>query len=747
MRPSLFRRLAAPLTVAGLALLGRPLGAQAVTELYVTPDTLRLDAGTRQAVTAQAFDDAGNAILAIRYRMTDTLIATVASNGTVTALARGKTQLTVTAGRKVRTILVVVPNGPPPAVVTSTSAATTPAPAPAPAPPVAAITQLIPEAPSLVLLPTEPARIPVRALRADGTMTGPLALTWKSLRPEVAMIADSSGTIVGLASGQGGVQAIAPNGVSVTVPVTVSLAEVAVEPASFILSPDDVDSLRVSVPAQGRRGLLGTSLQWSVSDPSVVAVTPEGIVRALGPGQAEVIARGFLQERRIAVRVHRRVAHFVVAPRLTEPVRLPANTTREFTLLPQTDDSIPIEGVPITWAVGDTTIASWDVAQHRLTARKAGTTTLSFAARGFAPRAWTIEVLPGRVGLDVARLSLRQGERTTLAAHFVDEAGRPAGEATGLQWSSSNAAIVRVSPDGAMEALGPGRTTVTVRSMGGPATELPVLVTAEVLVGSSRSGRFGLYALSSADPSGFWPVLTDSVANYLDAAYSPDRSRLAFVSDKFGNYDIFVADADGQNAVRVTADPAVDFQPVWSPDGKFLVFTSARGGTRQLHVVAADGAGSRQLTSFPGGAEEPAISPDGATVVFTGYPDGRDAKGDIFAIPFAGGAVRPVSASRDRHESQPGYLPTGELTWLQRRSNRDDPDQVLKQPAAGGLPVPLLSSPLPIAEYAISRDGTRLAWVTSGRPPEITFQWRTLGPGAEVRVRLAPGERITSPAF
>ncbi len=59
-----------------------------------------------------------------------------------------------------------------------------------------------------------------------------------------------------------------------------------------------------------------------------------------------------------------------------------------------------------------------------------------------------------------------------------------------------------------------------------------------------------------------------------------------------------------------------------------------------------------------------------------------------------------------------------------------------EQPAAGGLPVPLLTSPLPIGEYAIARDGTRLAWVTSGRPPEITFQWRTLGPGTEVRVRL-----------
>lgn len=748
--PSLsLRHALSLLAFAGTFVLAGPLAGQNVTELYVAPDTIRLEAGQRQGVTAQAFDDAGNAILAIRYRVADSAVAKVASNGTVSAVRRGRTRLTVTAGQKSRTVMVLVSGGASaPEVTTSSAAATTPVARPAaPSVPVVDIAQLVPEATSLTLLPTEPARIPVRALRGDGTVSGPIALRWRSLRPEVATIADSAGTIVGLASGQATVQAIAPNGVSTAIAVQVSLAEIAVEPQGLVLAPDDLDSIRVSVPAQSYRRLRGIDLQWSAADPSVVAVSPEGWVRGLQPGRTEIVVRGFLQERRVPVTVHARVAHFLVAPRLSEPVRLQAHTARDFTLLPQTVDSLPIDGVPITWAVSDTTVATFDPAERRLTARRAGTTTLTFAARGFAPKGWTIEVLPGAIQLERSRLTLRMGERTTVAAHFVDEAGRPAGAATGLEWKSNDLLVARVGADGTIEALRPGRATLEARAPGGPPTALPVIVTGEALAASNRSGKFGLYALSAADPGALLPVLADSSANYLDAVYSPDRTRLAFVSDRFGNFDLFVADADGRNAVRVTADPAVDFQPVWTPDGTHLVFTSARGGTRQLHVIAADGSGHRQLTSFPGGAEEPAISPDGETVAFTGFPQGREAKGDIFAVPFVGGPVRPVTISRERHESQPAYLPSGELVWLARRSDKKDPDQVLKQPATGGLPVPLLSSPDPIAEYGLAPEGGRIAWVTSVRPGEITFQWRSLGTGAETRVRLAPGERITSPIF
>jgi hypothetical protein len=449
------------------------------------------------------------------------------------------------------------------------------------------------------------------------------------------------------------------------------------------------------------------------------------------------------------------VARFAVAPRLTEPVRLPVQTTREFTLLPQTVDSVPIEGVPVTWTVGDTTIATFDPATGRLTARRAGTTTLQFATRGFLPKGWTIEVMPGDVALARTRFALRPGERSSLSPQFVDSSGKPVLPAAGLNWITSNAGVVRVTTEGQVEAVAPGRAVITAQAQGGPPSLATVFVTGDLLVASTRGGRFGVYTLLANQPENFFPVVADTLANYIDASYSPDRTRMAFAADRSGagNYDIFVADADGRNAVRLTADPAMDLQPIWMPDGQHLVFVSARGGVRQLYMMRSDGSELRQLTTLTGGAEQPAVSPDGKAVAFTGFPSGRDGQSDIFVLPSGGGAPAAATDTRDRRETRPAYLASGELVWVQVRRDKREPDQLLRQAVPGGTPTPIVSSELTLVDVAVARDGSRLAWVAT-RPQErnrnvleFTFQWRSLTSGAEASVRLLPGERITSPAF
>jgi uncharacterized protein YjdB len=734
-----------------------PLAAQNVTELYVSPDTVRLEAGQRQGITVQAFDEAGNAILAVRFKVADSSVARVAGNGTVTAGRHGRTLITVQAGQKTRSVLVLVRGGTPdPAAAASVPSAPVAQPAASAgmAPPPVDVAKLVAEPARLTLLPSERASVRITALRADGSVVPAPELIWRSLQPGVAVLTDSTGTVAGIATGQGVIQVIASSGATVSVPVSVALTQFALSSDNLLLSPGDADTLRASVPALANRPLDAGNFQWSAEDPSVVDVTPGGVVRALAPGRTEVVVRGFLQERRIPVIVHQHVAHFLVAPRLTEKVRLPAQTTREFTLIPQTADSVPIEGVPITWNVADTAVAGFDPATGVLTARRPGTTTLTFAARGFVPKGWTIEVLPGSVTLSRTRFSLQPGERTTLAATFVDDQGKAVAPATGLEWVTSNAAVARVSPDGAIEAVTPGRATISARPRGGQPVQAMVLVTGDLLVSSSRGGRFGIYTLLAGQPEAFLPIVADTFANSVDAVYSPDRTRMLFASDRFGsgNFDIFVADADGRNPVRLTTDPAVDQQPVWTPDGSQVVFVSGRAGTRQLYVMKADGSEARQLTTLPGGADEPAISPDGTRVAFTGYPGQRDGQTDIYAIPLEGGQPVAVTATRDRRESNPFFFPGGELGWVQQRKDRSEPDQVLRQGGSASAPV-LVSAEFSVLGVTLSRDGARMAWVAS-RPSErnrnaleFTLQWRTLASGAETSVRLLPGERITSPEF
>ena len=76
--------------------------------------------------------------------------------------------------------------------------------------------------------------------------------------------------------------------------------------------------------------------------------------------------------------------------------------------------------------------------------------------------------------------------------------------------------------------------------------------------------------------------------NYVPV-YSPDGTRLAFMSGRDGNPEIYVMNADGSNLRRLTNHPAGDGTPTWSPNGQQLAFVSDRAGTPQILVQIAPG--------------------------------------------------------------------------------------------------------------------------------------------------------------
>jgi len=88
--------------------------------------------------------------------------------------------------------------------------------------------------------------------------------------------------------------------------------------------------------------------------------------------------------------------------------------------------------------------------------------------------------------------------------------------------------------------------------------------------------------------------------------WSPDGKRIAFTSTRDGNQELYVADADGTNRVRLTSDPAIDAHPCWSPDGKTLVFATNRWGDLELALIEPDGSRLRRFTDSPGLDDYPA---------------------------------------------------------------------------------------------------------------------------------------------
>ena len=84
-----------------------------------------------------------------------------------------------------------------------------------------------------------------------------------------------------------------------------------------------------------------------------------------------------------------------------------------------------------------------------------------------------------------------------------------------------------------------------------------------------------------------------------NSSWSPDGKKIAFDSERDGNAEIYVMDADGSNQINLTNNPANDRDPVWSPDGKKIAFSSNRDGNYEIYVMDTDGSNQINLTNNP----------------------------------------------------------------------------------------------------------------------------------------------------
>lgn len=135
-------------------------------------------------------------------------------------------------------------------------------------------------------------------------------------------------------------------------------------------------------------------------------------------------------------------------------------------------------------------------------------------------------------------------------------------------------------------------------------------------------------------------------------AFSPDGKQIAF--SYMG--DIWVAPAEGGNAIRLTVHPAHDIRPRFSPDGKWIAFNSNREGNYDIFLMPATGGRPKRLTYHSANDILGDWSPDGRWIVFSSNRDHRFAQ--IYLLEVETGYVRRLTSDETSLHS-PTFSPDG----------------------------------------------------------------------------------------
>jgi signal transduction histidine kinase len=170
---------------------------------------------------------------------------------------------------------------------------------------------------------------------------------------------------------------------------------------------------------------------------------------------------------------------------------------------------------------------------------------------------------------------------------------------------------------------------------------------------TKRDGNFEIYV---ANADGSEPLnLTKSSGYDTQPSWSPDGRKIAFSSQRNGNIDIFVMDIDGSNLQQLTTGRGYEEWPIWSPDGRKIAFVSDQHGNIEIYTMNADGSNLQQVTDNPADDWPAVWSPDSRSILFS---SNRDGNWNLYLIDADGSnSQRLTNAPAD--EREPTWSPDG----------------------------------------------------------------------------------------
>lgn len=235
-------------------------------------------------------------------------------------------------------------------------------------------------------------------------------------------------------------------------------------------------------------------------------------------------------------------------------------------------------------------------------------------------------------------------------------------------------------------------------------------------------------------------VLIAAVAAPVAVAQAPrlhDNGKIAFVSFRDGDPEVYTMRSNGSQTVRLTRNvgpspmlPLLDFWPSWSSDGAQIVFTSFRlapgpaGINPDVYTMDAGGGSLRRITTHPAGDLDPVFSPDRRRIVFVRElpsPDPDNPIQDIYIVNADGSGETNLTRSVE-NETEPAFSPDGSRIVFEREvgppsGHAIGNHEIFTMSVDGSDVRRLTSTPEAEQHPSFSPDGARIVFDTNFHAP------------------------------